>query len=1134
MTNVFIETIISSDADLRNRSFFALSRSLSPAQLQTALLELDAFRRQTANLYQKVRALLFLHAGYRFFLMESSEVPSSGHLPVAGFKHLLSRHFEQAVDTFLHKLKSEGPNANLLSALAESYHQLSFQMLAGQVRKSVRSTKGNQWMFRVGHADEHPVRIHPSLLQRQAGSLFYPVLHEQTAVRMDLTHSAWSDIFFLGMDYPDGARVINLSIDLGVYGRDEDIAPPLNCYVRVIPEALLRLTSIDLKTTKDIDSLADLFNFGNDYLSLVKAGVIASGLIPPSFEGVNQPLSALLARIAEPGMGIEIVTKVNDIPKGSRFAVSTNLLGCIIGALMRATGQTKSLTGGLEESERRLVASRAILGEWLGGSGGGWQDSGGVWPGIKTICGTAAQEGDPEWGISRGRLLPTHRVLQGDDVGPAFEETITKSLVLMHGGMASNVGPVLEMVSEKYLLRGEAEWQARLQTNAIFDNMLAAIKDGDIKKLSENTARNFDGPIKTIIPGATTAYTEQLIAKAKEEFGKDYYGFLMLGGMSGGGMGMFVDPAHSNGAKERILQILRSTKQRLSSALPFAMEPVVYNWRINHKGSWAKLGEGTEALMPDSYYGIHASQLVRQEPSTIHYIRRAELDYFTSCCEENNLAYPLLRTIISNLFRVSGSGAQTGQVENEKAERIKAENGFDLVQHEAIRTDLQKGRIGLSRNRLPAETRIEDVNPAEVAQLQTLDTARIGEDAIRQGKVVVMSLAAGVGSRWTSGAGVIKALNPFVQMGGLHRSFLEIHLAKTKRVSEEYGSSIPHIVATSYLTHASIAEALKQSGNFGYKGPVYLSEGRSIGQRFVPMERDLRFMWEEMPQELLDENKQKVREAGRQSLIDWAKSKGEGTDYTDNVASQRFSPLGHWYEVSNLLRNGTMARLLAEQPQVESIMLHNIDTLGADVNAAALGYHLQSGNALSFEVIPRRIEDRGGGLAWVNKGLRLLEGLAQPREEDELNLRYYNTMTTWISVDGLLQLFGLSRRDVLDNDEKRLTKAVRQMAQQMPSYVTIKDVKYRWGNGQEDIYPVAQIEKLWSDMSALPQARCGYLVVPRLRGQQMKDPAQLNDWITDGSKVFIEGICSFNQDLVNVQRSGKEVPVKAHEHPVTE
>ncbi len=264
-----------------------------------------------------------------------------------------------------------------------------------------------------------------------------------------------------------------------------------------------------------------------------------------------------------------------------------------------------------------------------------------------------------------------------------------------------------------------------------------------------------------------------------------------------------------------------------------------------------------------------------------------------------------------------------------------------------------------------------------------------------------------------------------------------------------------------------------------------------------------------MSQETLDENKQKVREAVRQSLIGWAKSKGEGTDYTDNIAAQRFSPLGHWYEVSNLLRNGTLARILKEQPQVETIMLHNIDTLGTDVDAVAVGYHLQSGNLLTFEVVPRRIEDRGGGLAKINGHIRILEGLAQPREEDELNLSYYNSMTTWIQVDKLLQLFGITRDDLQKGDEVQLAKAVRSVAHRIPTYVTIKEVKYRWGHGQEDIYPVAQIEKLWSDMSALSDVPCGYIAVPRLRGQQMKDPAQLDSWVTDGSKDYVASLCSF-------------------------
>ena len=119
----------------------------------------------------------------------------------------------------------------------------------------------------------------------------------------------------------------------------------------MIPEPVLRLTSIDLNACKDVATLEELFNFGNDYLGLVKAGVIASGLIPPSLEGTAARLARVLARVVRPGYGLEVVSKVNDIPKGSRLAVSTNLLASLISLLMRATGQARNLTGPLEPEE---------------------------------------------------------------------------------------------------------------------------------------------------------------------------------------------------------------------------------------------------------------------------------------------------------------------------------------------------------------------------------------------------------------------------------------------------------------------------------------------------------------------------------------------------------------------------------------------------------------------------------------------------------------------------------------------------------------------------------------------------------------------------------------------------------------
>jgi hypothetical protein len=158
-------------------------------------------------------------------------------------------------------------------------------------------------------------------------------------------------------------------------------------------------------------------------------------------------------------------------------------------------------------------------------------------------------------------------------------------------------------------------------------------------------------------------------------------------------------------------------------------------------------------------------------------------------------------------------------------------------------------------------------------------------------------------------------------------------------------------------------------------------------------------------------------------------------------------------------------------------------------------------------VIRRRLEDRGGGLARVNGRVRLVEGLAMPREEDEFRLRYYNSMTTWIDVEKLLAVFGLTRSELADAG--KVGGAIRNVAAKMPTYITLKDVKKRWGHGQEDIFPVAQFEKLWSDMTALPEVDCRFLVVPRLRGQQLKEQAQLDAWLRDGSAGYVESLCAW-------------------------
>src|SRR5215211_920634 len=252
MSKHLVEIITSDDPAIRDLSLDAFCHGATLGELLAECAELDVLRRRGNNLYERVRALFFLYAIHRFHLPNKPGMGQRGLVPFEGYLHVLNRRFGEAINVFL-EAQQHGPSDAISSALAVAYHRLAFQTLADQVRHSVRSVRGNQWMFRVGHPSDQPLRVRPELLNRQDAP--FPILRERTPVRMDLSHSAWSDIFFLGMDYPEGARVLNVSIDLGVHRRDAEPKPPVSAWLRVIEEPVIRLVSVDLGARADISDL---------------------------------------------------------------------------------------------------------------------------------------------------------------------------------------------------------------------------------------------------------------------------------------------------------------------------------------------------------------------------------------------------------------------------------------------------------------------------------------------------------------------------------------------------------------------------------------------------------------------------------------------------------------------------------------------------------------------------------------------------------------------------------------------------------------------------------------------------------------------------------------------------------------
>jgi hypothetical protein len=233
----------------------------------------------------------------------------------------------------------------------------------------------------------------------------------------------------------------------------------------------------------------------------------------------------------------------------------------------------------------------------------------------------------------------------------------------------------------------------------MLDEILDALRAADIPAIGAATTRNFHGPIQTIIPWASNLYTETLIDRARARFGQDFWGFWMLGGMSGGGMGFMVAPHRTAEAREQLQQIMSTAKRDLQHALPFAMDPVVYDFAINEHGTRADLLEDSDALMPAAYYTLIAPPLLRQDWRTLAPIRRAELDLFAAACRSQ----PELRGMVQTLFDVMLPRRRTDDSARPSLDQLLDQHGFDPDQHAQIRADLRDGRIGLAQNRLSGQ-----------------------------------------------------------------------------------------------------------------------------------------------------------------------------------------------------------------------------------------------------------------------------------------------------------------------------------------------------------------------------------------------------------------------------------------------
>jgi UTP--glucose-1-phosphate uridylyltransferase len=251
----------------------------------------------------------------------------------------------------------------------------------------------------------------------------------------------------------------------------------------------------------------------------------------------------------------------------------------------------------------------------------------------------------------------------------------------------------------------------------------------------------------------------------------------------------------------------------------------------------------------------------------------------------------------------------------------------------------------------------------DVARLRAL-----GALALARGEVALCVLAGGMATRM---GGVVKALVEVFgeagappSVGGLPaelmgKTFLELRLAEVDALARRHGAPVPLWLMTSEATNGPIRDALARAG-------------RAADPHVQTFEQHVSL---------------RLTREGR--LFE--------TDEGPSVYAT-----GHGDLPDALQASGLLARFVERGGKW--VWIANLDNLGATVDAAILGQHLESGERVSVELVDKVGSDRGGGPVLWNGQKLITEEFRLPLGFDPATVPVFNTNTFLVSAKALLDL----------------------------------------------------------------------------------------------------------------------------------
>lgn len=276
---------------------------------------------------------------------------------------------------------------------------------------------------------------------------------------------------------------------------------------------------------------------------------------------------------------------------------------------------------------------------------------------------------------------------------------------------------------------------------------------------------------------------------------------------------------------------------------------------------------------------------------------------------------------------------------------------FDMARFESLRdrfvsTPNPESLHRITRSLEPPAADCAEVLP-EVGTPSRDELRAEGLEAIERGELAAVVLAGGMATRFGS---VVKGLASLELEGGPDWCFLDAKLRDLAR----YEGAVPAAVMTSFATHEAIASWFDARG----AGAVTLAP-QFVSLRLTP----------------------------------------EGELFLDATGAPSPYATGHG-DLPEALRDAGLLEAWRERG-VRTVVLSNVDNIGATVDPAVFAMHRRGGGRISVELVEKLAGDRGGLPVSVDGRLVLAEAFRLPPEFPQESFPLFNTNTLWIDLDAM-------------------------------------------------------------------------------------------------------------------------------------